>query len=44
MSFDISTLVEASKKLDGAAFAATERMRAGGFTESFEEAVTALYG
>ena len=42
--FDIQTLFEASKKLDGAAFAATERIRAGGFKESFEEAVTALYG
>ena len=41
--FDIHTLLEASKKLDGAAFAATERIRAGGFAESFEEAITALY-
>ena len=42
--FDIQTLIDASKKLDGAAFAATERIRAGGFRESFEEAVTAIYG
>lgn len=41
--FDIHTLLEASRKLDGAAFAATERIRAGGFAESFEEAITALY-
>jgi hypothetical protein len=38
--FDIHTLLEASKKLDGAAFAATERVRAGGFKETFEQAIT----
>ena len=38
--FDIRTLLEASKKLDGAAFAATERVRAGGFTRTFEQAIT----
>ena len=42
--FDIDTLLEAAKKLDEAGFQATERQRAGGFSESFEEAVTAIYG
>jgi hypothetical protein len=40
--FTIETMLEASKKLDEAGFRATERMRANGFSESFEQAVTAL--
>lgn len=42
--FTIETMLEASRKLDEAGFRATERMRANGFTESFEQAVTAIYG
>lgn len=41
--FTIQTMLSASMKLDEAGFRATERMRAGGFKESFEEAVTAIY-
>jgi hypothetical protein len=41
--FDIATLLTAAEKLDPAGFRATERIRAGGFRETFEEAVTALY-
>ncbi len=42
--FAIATMLEASRKLDEAGFRATERMRAGGFKESFEQSVTAIYG
>lgn len=41
--FTIATMLEASRKLDEAGFRATERMRANGFAESFEQAVTAAY-
>lgn len=41
--FDVATLLEAAKKLDEAGYRATERQRANGFAESFEQAVTALY-
>ena len=42
--FDIATLMRASEKLDEAGFKATERMRTGAFAETFEQAVTAIYG
>jgi hypothetical protein len=42
--FAIETMLQASTKLDEAGFRATERMRANGFSESFEQAVTAIYG
>ena len=41
--FAIETLLEAAKKLDEAGFRTTERLRANGFRETFEEAVTAVY-
>jgi hypothetical protein len=41
--FNIETMLQASGKLDEAGFRATERMRANDFTESFEQAVTAVY-
>ncbi len=41
--FDVATLIAAAGKLEEAGFRATERQRAGGFRESFEDAVTALY-
>ncbi|MBI3567356.1 MAG: hypothetical protein HY084_04010 [Gemmatimonadetes bacterium] len=42
--FEIGTLLEASKRLDTAGFEATARVRAGGFAETFEDAVLGLYG
>lgn len=42
--FDVSTLLEAAKKLDEAGFRATTRVRAGAYAESFEQAITAIYG
>ncbi|HSJ63459.1 MAG TPA: hypothetical protein VK922_06065 [Gemmatimonadaceae bacterium] len=42
--FDVATLLDAAKGLDSAGFAAAERVRNGGFRETFEEAVTAIYG
>ncbi len=42
--FDVSTLLEAAKKLDEAGFRATTRVREGGYAESFEQAITAIYG
>ncbi len=41
--FAIGTMLEAATKLEEAGFRATERMRVGGFAESFEEAVVAVY-
>ncbi len=41
--FDVETLLVAAKRLDTAGFEATARIIAGGHTETFEEAVTALY-
>ena len=41
--FDINTLLVAAEKLDAAGYAATARVRIGGFRETFEEAVTAIY-
>ncbi len=41
--FAIETLLEAAKKLDEAGFRTTERLRANGFRETFEEAVIAVY-
>jgi hypothetical protein len=42
--FDVAALLDAAKGLDPAGFAAAERVRNGGFRETFEEAVTAIYG
>lgn len=42
--FDVQTLIEAAKRLDTAGFEATSRVKQGGFRESFEDAVHALYG
>ena len=42
--FDIHTLLEAAKRLDTAGYEATARVKAGGFKESFEDAVVDLYG
>ncbi len=42
--FDVHTLLEAAKRLDIAGFEATSRVKAGGFKESFEDAVHGLYG
>ena len=42
--FNVSTLIEAAKRLDTAGFEATSRVKQGGFKESFEDAVLALYG
>ena len=42
--FDVSVLLEAAKRLDTAGFEATTRVKQGGFRESFEDAVLALYG
>jgi hypothetical protein len=41
--FSIETMLAAATKLDEAGFRTVERLRAGGFRETFEEAVTALY-
>ncbi len=43
VSFDIATLLEAAKKLDEAGYRTVTRMREKGFSESFEQAVTAIY-
>ena len=42
--FDVHTLLEAAKRLDTAGYEATQRVKAGGFKESFEDAVLGLYG
>ncbi|MCC7000869.1 MAG: hypothetical protein IT357_01840 [Gemmatimonadaceae bacterium] len=42
--FDVQTLIEAAKKLDEAGFRATTRVREGGYAESFEQVITAIYG
>ncbi|MCX5767067.1 MAG: hypothetical protein NTZ43_07585 [Gemmatimonadetes bacterium] len=44
LPFDVHTLYEAAKRLEVAGFEATERVRTGGFVESFEDAVVGLYG
>jgi hypothetical protein len=41
--FDVSTLLDAAKRLETAGFEATSRIVAGKHKETFEEAVTALY-
>ncbi len=43
-AFDVQVLLEAAKRLDTAGFEATARVKAGGFKESFEDAVLGLYG
>ncbi|MBX7117355.1 MAG: hypothetical protein K1X31_00010 [Gemmatimonadaceae bacterium] len=40
--FDVATLLEAARALDSAGFRAVTRLRANGFAESFEDAITAL--
>jgi len=42
--FDVQTLLEAAKKLDEAGFRATTRVRERAYAESFEQAITAIYG
>ncbi len=42
--FDVRTLLDAAKRLDTAGYEATARVKAGGFKESFEDAVLGLYG
>jgi hypothetical protein len=42
--FDVATLLDAAARLDSAGFEAAARVRAGGYGETFEEAVTAIYG
>ena len=42
--FDVHTLLEAATRLETAGYEATERVKAGGFRESFEDAVLGLYG
>jgi hypothetical protein len=44
VAFDVTTLIAASKRLETAGFETTERILAGGNRETFEDAVTALYG
>ncbi len=44
VAFDIGTLLEASRALDGAAYEATRYARARNFAVSFEDAVRAVYG
>lgn len=41
--FEIGTLLAAAAKLDEAGFRAVERLRANGFSERFEDAITAIY-
>ncbi len=41
--FKVETLLTAAEKLDPAGYEATRRVVSGGFRESFEDAVTALY-
>lgn len=43
-TFDVQVLLDAAKRLDTAGFEATSRVKAGGFRESFEDAVHGLYG
>ena len=43
-TFDVQVLLDAAKRLDTAGYAATARVKAGGFSESFEDAVLGLYG
>ena len=42
--FDVQVLLEAAPRLDTAGYEATARVRAGGFKESFEDAVLGVYG
>jgi hypothetical protein len=42
--FDVRTLLDAARRLDAAGYEAAARVKAGGFKESFEDAVLALYG
>ena len=42
--FDVATMLAAAERLDSAGFAAAARVRQGGYAETFDEAVTALYG
>ena len=43
LPFDIKALLAAAEKLDAVGFSATKRVRDGGFSETFEEAATAIY-
>lgn len=43
-AFNVRTLLEAAERLDTAGFEATSRVKAGGFKESFEDAVHGVYG
>ena len=42
--FDVATLMDAAARLETAGFEAARRVREGGYEETFDEAVTALYG
>ncbi|MGH7689017.1 MAG: hypothetical protein ACREN3_05375, partial [Gemmatimonadaceae bacterium] len=42
--FDVHVLLEAAKRLETAGYEASARVKAGGFKESFENAVLGLYG
>jgi hypothetical protein len=39
----VRTLLKAAERLETAGFEATQRIIAGGHTETFEEAITGLY-